>query len=103
MRPVRVARELRDAMRVHARQTYPDECCGFLIAAADPTDPSEPRSIVAIEPAPNEFDGERRRRFLVRPEELRAAELGNERIGRLVAGFYHSHTDHPARPSQFDQ
>ena len=103
MRPVRVARELRTAMEEHARRTYPDECCGFLIAGPDPPAPSEPRAIVAVEPAPNEFEGERRRRFLVPPEELRSAERRHEATGRVVAGFYHSHPDHPAHPSQFDQ
>lgn len=103
MRSVRIARELRFAMEDHARQTYPDECCGFLIAGPDPPGSSGPRSIVAVEPAPNEFDGERRRRFLLRPEELRAAERRHEPAGRVVAGFYHSHPDHLARPSQFDQ
>lgn len=103
MRPVQVPRALRRAMEDHARRTYPDECCGFLIAGPDPSEPSRPRSIVAVEPAPNDFEGERRRRFLVRPEELRAAEERNDRTGRLVVGFYHSHPDHPARPSEFDR
>ena len=103
MRPLEIPRELRAAMEEHARRAYPDECCGFLIAGPDPTEPSRPRSVVAVEPAPNEFDGERQRRFLVRPEELRAAELRHESAGRQVVGFYHSHPDHPARPSQFDQ
>lgn len=103
MRPVHVAREHRAAMEEHARRTYPDECCGFLIAGPDPSEPSGPRVILAVEPAPNEFEGERRRRFLLRPEELRAAERRHEAAGRMVAGFYHSHPDHPARPSQFDQ
>ena len=103
MRPVRVASELRSAMEDHARRTYPDECCGFLIAGPDPPGPSGPRAIVAVEPAPNEFEGERRRRFLLRPEELLAAEQRHSATGRVVAGFYHSHPDHPARPSQFDQ
>ena len=103
MRPVRVARELRTAMEEHARRAYPDECCGFLIAGPDPPEPFEAREIVAVEPAPNEFEGERRRRFLVRPAERRAAERQYETAGRVVAGFYHSHPDHPARPSQFDQ
>ena len=103
MRPVRVARDLRATMEDHARRTYPEECCGFLIAGADLSVASGPREIVAVEPASNEFEGERRRRFLLRPEELRAAERRHEASGRVVAGFYHSHPDHPARPSQFDQ
>lgn len=103
MRPVRLAAGLRRAIEEHARREYPDECCGFLIAESDPSGARSARSIVRVEAAPNEFEGERRRRFLLRPEELRAAEARHEGSGRVVAGFYHSHPDHPARPSQFDQ
>jgi proteasome lid subunit RPN8/RPN11 len=103
LRPVRIASSLVSEMAAHARATYPDECCGFLIASPDPLDPGSPRTIVAVEAAANEFEGERRRRFLVRPDELRAAEGRLEGTDRSVAGFYHSHPDHPGRPSQFDQ
>jgi proteasome lid subunit RPN8/RPN11 len=103
VRPVRIASSLVASMAAHARATYPEECCGFLIARLDPVDPAAPRAVVAVEPAPNDFGGERRRRFLVRPEELRAAERRLEGTDRAVAGFYHSHPDHPGRPSQFDQ
>ncbi len=103
MRSVRLARTHLEAMAVHARATYPDECCGFLVANPDPGPPEAPRTITAVEPAANEFEGVRRRRFLLRPEELRAAESRLERTGRIVAGFYHSHPDHPALPSTFDR
>ncbi|MGA9839681.1 MAG: M67 family metallopeptidase [Thermoplasmata archaeon] len=103
MRPVRIPGRLLEGMRRHARETYPDECCGFLVAAQDPPAPDGPRSIVAAEPAPNDFDGERRRRFVIRPEELLSVEHSLEGTGRVVAGFYHSHPDHPALPSAFDQ
>lgn len=103
MRPVEVPDSVLATIAEHARATYPEECCGFLVARADTGDGSIPRTILAADPVPNEFDGERRRRFLVRPEELRAAERRLEGSGRVLAGFYHSHPDHPARPSRFDQ
>jgi proteasome lid subunit RPN8/RPN11 len=103
MRPVRVAEPLVDAMGRHAESAYPDECCGFLIASPDPPEEGGARKIVAALSVPNEFEGERRRRFLLRPEELRAAERRLEGTGQVLAGFYHSHPDHPARPSLFDQ
>jgi proteasome lid subunit RPN8/RPN11 len=103
MRSVRVPRALVEAMGRHAEATYPNECCGFLIAPVDPPEEGGPRGIVAAHPASNEFEGERGRRFLLRPEELRATERRLEGTGQVVAGFYHSHPDHPARPSLFDQ
>lgn len=102
MTAVRIPASWIDAMERHARATYPDECCGFLIASEAVT-PEGTRVIEAVEPAPNEFEGERRRRFVIRPDELRTLERRLERTGRAVVGFYHSHPDHPVSPSSFDE
>lgn len=103
MRTVSVPAALLTEMKSHARETYPDECCGFLIGPVSESDGDGRRAVTALERARNEYAGERRRRFLIRPEELREAERRLEPSGRIVVGFYHSHPDHPARPSQFDQ
>jgi proteasome lid subunit RPN8/RPN11 len=83
-----------DAIRGHGRETYPNECCGALIG----------RDGVVSEtlPLPNTTEEGPRRRFLVRPVDYRAAEArASERKSELL-GFYHSHPDHPAQPSQYD-
>jgi proteasome lid subunit RPN8/RPN11 len=103
MRAVEIPSDLLDRMRQHAHTTYPDECCGFLVATSEAPGSERPRRIVGVEPAANEFAGERRRRFMIAPDELRAVERRLEGTGRVVAGFYHSHPDRPARPSAFDQ
>ena len=103
MKSVVLSPQLLAEIEAHGRATYPDECCGFLIAASPEVDGSDARTIEAVERAGNEFEGERRRRFLIRPEELRDLERRLEGSGHSVVGFYHSHPDHPARPSQFDQ
>jgi proteasome lid subunit RPN8/RPN11 len=43
-----------------------------------------------------------RRRFLVSPREYQQAEARARQFGAELVGFYHSHPDHPARPSQYD-
>jgi proteasome lid subunit RPN8/RPN11 len=103
VRPVRISEELVAAMRRHARTTYPLECCGYLFAPAEIDRRPGPRTVSGIEAAPNEYPGERRRRFEIRPADLRDVERRMEGSGQLVAGFYHSHPDHPARPSAFDE
>ena len=100
---VRLSPEALEEMRAHARATYPDECCGFLLGTTEPADDGVVRCVSEVEAAPNEFEGERRRRFLIRPEELRAAEDRALARGFAVLGFYHSHPDHPARPSEYDR
>ena len=57
---------------------------------------------MAAVPLPNTTEEGPRRRFLVRPSDYRMAEQKATELGSELLGFYHSHPDHPARPSQFD-
>jgi proteasome lid subunit RPN8/RPN11 len=83
-----------ERIREHGSETYPDECCGALIGRD---------GVVAIAyPLPNATEEGPRRRFRVRPEDYRAAERRATEAGAELLGFYHSHPDHPARPSQYD-
>jgi proteasome lid subunit RPN8/RPN11 len=83
-----------EAMRAHAEDTYPHECCGAMIG----------RDGVVLETCalPNTTEEGPRRRFMVRPQDYRAAEHRASQQGQELLGFYHSHPDHPARPSQYD-
>lgn len=85
-----VARAIRD----HGRETYPNECCGALIGRDG--------DVTGILALPNTTDEGPRRRFLVRPSDYRAAESQASSAGAELLGFYHSHPDHSARPSQYD-
>jgi len=84
-----------DAIRAHGASTYPDECCGALLGPKQ-------GAIIAAYALPNEHAGERRRRFLIGPDEYRMAEKRASETGQELLGFYHSHPDHPAVPSAFD-
>jgi proteasome lid subunit RPN8/RPN11 len=83
-----------ESMRAHGQEAYPHECCGAMLG----------RDGVVIEacPLPNTTEEGPRRRFLVRPQDYRAAERRAADQGLELLGFYHSHPDHPARPSQYD-
>jgi len=83
-----------DAIRRHAAETYPDECCGALIAR-------DGRIVEAFR-LPNTTEGEARRRFLISPSDYQLAEARATAERAVLAGFYHSHPDHPARPSEHD-
>ena len=83
------------AIRQHAVAAYPDECCGALLGS--------PRGVVREAlPLDNHTDEERRRRFVVTPQDYQQAEARADALGVELIGFYHSHPDHPAAPSQFD-
>lgn len=82
------------AIRAHGRETFPHECCGAMLG----------RDGVVLEAfrLPNTTEEGPRRRFLVRPDDYRQAEKRAREAGLDLLGFYHSHPDHPARPSQYD-
>ena len=81
-------------IRRHGTETYPNECCGALIASGS--------TIVEAFPLPNTTAEGPRRRFLIGPNDYRLAEARAAAQGGTLAGFYHSHPDHPARPSETD-
>ena len=82
------------AIRAHGDETYPHECCGALFGTR--------RRVTATLALPNTTEEGPRRRFLVRPSDYREAERRAAELGAELLGFYHSHPDHPARPSQYD-
>ncbi|PYR56461.1 MAG: hypothetical protein DMF91_21875 [Acidobacteria bacterium] len=81
-------------IRRHGEETYPHECCGALVGR-------EGRVAAAVA-LPNTTEEGPRRRFLVRPSDYVLAERRASELGGELLGFYHSHPDHPARPSQYD-
>ena len=81
-------------IRRHGEDTYPHECCGALVGHG--------RQVAATVTLPNTTEEGPRRRFLVRPSDYRLAEERARELGGELLGFYHSHPDHPARPSQYD-
>ena len=84
----------------HGERDYPYECCGLLLGTF-----SEDGGKVCFEiyPISNAREEEaKRNRFLIRPEELMRGEKYAAAKGLDVVGFYHSHPDHPAVPSQYD-
>ena len=81
-------------IRRHGEETYPHECCGALVGAGN--------RVTATVALPNTTEEGPRRRFMVRPLDYRVAEQRATELGGELLGFYHSHPDHPARPSQYD-
>jgi proteasome lid subunit RPN8/RPN11 len=93
-RPLMIGQQIDAAIRRHGEATYPHECCGALLGRED--------RVTAIVELPNTTEEGPRRRFLVRPADYQLAERRAGELGVELLGFYHSHPDHPARPSQFD-
>jgi proteasome lid subunit RPN8/RPN11 len=91
---LRLSPDALDAVFAHAQHVYPFECCGALLG--------RDRRVRQALHLPNTTGEGPRRRFLIRPEDYRLAEAEALAAGLELVGFYHSHPDHPARPSDFD-
>ena len=96
--------EFHNRIEAEGVAAYPNECCGIMYGR-DVRDGDMTRRLVErIEAVKNEFEaGEQYHRFLITPQTLMKAEKSAGDAGQLVLGFYHSHPDHPARPSEYDR
>ena len=88
-----------DAIRRHGESDYPEECCGILLGRMT----AAGRRITEARPLANARSDERRRRFLITATDYRRAEAAADAAGLVLVGFYHSHPDHPAAPSEYDR
>jgi len=91
--------QLAERIRAHAAETYPNECCGALLG----TDDESLREVKELFPLVNRHEDSPRNRFSVAAEDVLEADRAAQQQGLEVIGWYHSHPDHPARPSQYDQ
>ena len=88
-----------ETMGRHGEASYPEECCGFLIGRFG----EEETVVDRVLSVDNERQDSRHNRFLIHPETVLAAHKEARAAGLDVVGYYHSHPDHPARPSEFDR
>ena len=83
----------------HAREAYPEECAGALVGM----DTGEMKVVVDVWRAQNTHEEDRGRRFLIEPLQIKEFEERVQERDMDLLGFYHSHPDHPAEPSEYDR
>ena len=88
-----------EEIREHGGEAYPEECCGALLGTAV-NGCARVARIARMENARRE---ERRRRYVIEPLEYARVERQADEENLSVLGFYHSHPDHPAVPSEYDR
>ena len=86
------------AIRAHGEQTYPHECCGALLGKSTGDGWRVEQSVSAG----NTRTDSAHNRYQIAPAELVRIERDARRQGLEIAGFYHSHPDHPAQWSPTD-
>jgi proteasome lid subunit RPN8/RPN11 len=97
---IQVAPQQLDEIRVHGERDYPHECCGLMLGRFEENGTKVCVEIYPISNAREEVA--KRNRFLIQPQELMRGEQHAAANNLETVGFYHSHPDHPAVPSQYD-
>ncbi len=97
---IRIGAHAMAAIATHAGGSYPEECCGGLLGVDAEGDG---RRVVRVVTIGNARGEQRERRYLIVPEMVQSLEREAANAGLELIGFYHSHPDHPAEPSEFDR
>lgn len=95
---LRLGDEVTAAIDAEARQQYPHEACGLLVGRGLPHATLIERAV----PARNLAVERLQDRYVLDPDDFRAADEEARRAGLDIVGIWHSHPDHPARPSVTD-
>ena len=112
---IQLKAELLESIRSHGARQYPNECCGMLLGRADGAakevaevvplrnlrqDSARAQDLLPLEDPGRESE---KNRFLIDPLEQLRVEKDARARALDVLGYYHSHPDHPARPSNYDR
>jgi len=108
---IELSPESRKQIEQHGIEAYPNECCGFLLGREE----DGRRVVVEVASIQNAWQSMENNPYEVRPEDslknrslvdpkdyLRIDREARQK-GLDIISFYHSHPDHPARPSEFDR
>jgi proteasome lid subunit RPN8/RPN11 len=95
-----LSKDILSQIHAHGQEAYPEEGAGFLLG----NDIDGQRLVAQIFITENvREDGARHNRYLVTPKEYLQAEIAADVMGLSLIGVFHSHPDHPNRPSEFDR
>jgi proteasome lid subunit RPN8/RPN11 len=98
MSTLRLTKAIYQSIRAHGEETYPDECCGALLGTSTPNGWLVTQAVRAG----NTRTDSAHNRYNIAPGELVKIERDARRQGLGIAGFYHSHPDHPPHWSLTD-
>ena len=96
---MKIPRAQADAIAAHARSGYPHEICGVLVGTAHDGVVRVARAV----PVTNRETERPAVRYQIAPADLIEVQRSVREEGLDIVGYYHSHPDHPARPSETDR
>jgi len=97
---LQIASDIMQQIDRHGEAAYPEEGAGLLLGRLE----GQHKQVEAILPLSNaREDSARHNRYLLTPQDYMHGEQEAARRGLDVLGVFHSHPDHPNRPSEFDR
>jgi proteasome lid subunit RPN8/RPN11 len=84
-----------ERMLAHVRTGYPFEACGALLG--------RDHEVVRVAPLENRETEKPSVRYAIDPKDLVRLDRESREVGLEIIGYFHSHPDHPARPSETDR
>ncbi|HEV2298400.1 MAG TPA: M67 family metallopeptidase [Candidatus Acidoferrales bacterium] len=96
---LKLRQALIEKIHEHGSRDYPHECCGALLGREEGAD----RNVLGVVPLENRRNDSPQNRFSIKPEDVLRAEKEAKANGWDLIGWYHSHPDSPARPSEYDR
>ncbi len=97
---LKISKTLVEEIKRQAKEGYPYEICGFLVGKMDyNTNTREVYEVIQVE---NQNKERANDRFDISPKDYMKVENYADSKGWQIVGIYHSHPDHPDRPSQTD-
>lgn len=97
--PLILEKGILEEIRAHGEETYPHECCGFLLGTIE----ADRKLVSEVRRAGNTRNDSPHNRYQISPQESFDMEREAAAKGVAIVGIYHSHPDHPAIPSETDR
>lgn len=88
-----------EKIQAHGKKAYPEEGCGALIGKDEEDDR---RYVKEAIPLKNRISESRHNRYVIDARDVTSVEKKAHDQGLELVGFFHSHPNAPALPSQFD-
>ena len=96
---IQLTRAQRDAIEAQVKKHYPKECCGLMAGRIE----GENKAVQKLYPVANINTERAFDRYVIDPREFMEVSEQIHKSGQKIVGIYHSHPDHPDRPSEFDR
>jgi len=97
---LQIPSDLLQGIHSHGEISYPEEGAGLMIGTFQ-ADQKFVEKLLTFTNAREQ--SARHNRYLLTPQDYLQGELEAERLGLDILGVFHSHPDHPNRPSEFDR